>query len=71
MYKKAQGDLKTGLFKWSKNYGEGMLHFEQAAKLFKEADNDARAIDAYLKSADCAEHCDETLLCAEALASAA
>ena len=70
MYKKAQGDLKTGLFKWSANHGEGMLHFEQAAKLFKEADNDARAIDAYLKASECAEKCDETLLCAENLASA-
>jgi uncharacterized protein HemY len=71
MYKKAQGDLKTGLFKWSPSYGEGMLHFEQAAKLFKEADNDARAVDAHLKAAECAEKGDDTLLCAENLASAA
>lgn len=71
MFKKAQGDLKTGLFKWSKDFSGGMVHFEQAAKLFKEADNDARAVDAHLKASECAEQIDETLLCAENLASAA
>jgi hypothetical protein len=47
--------LKTGLFKWSKDFGAAMLHFEQAAKHFKNADNEVRAIESHLQAADCAE----------------
>ena len=70
-YKKGQASLKTGLFQWSPNYNEGLMHYEKAAKLFKEGSHDARAIDAHLQAADCAEKGNECLLCAENLASAA
>lgn len=54
--KKAQYALKTGVFKWSKDYDEAAHHYEQAAKAFKEASDDQGAADAYLQFAKCSEH---------------
>lgn len=38
--KQAEYALKTGVFKWSKDYDEAASKYEQAAKLFKESGND-------------------------------
>jgi|688.fasta_scaffold587777_1 hypothetical protein len=50
-FKEGKDALKTGLFKWSKNYAEAAIRFEQAAKLFKELGDHKSAIEAYLEFA--------------------
>ena len=38
--KTANSALKTGLFRWSKDFAEAGHNFEKAAKLFKEMGED-------------------------------
>lgn len=38
--KAAEYALKTGVFKWSKDYDEASINYERAAKLFKELNDD-------------------------------
>ena len=54
--KKAQHALKTGVFKWSKDYDEAAYQYEQAAKAFKEVSDEEAAAEAYLEFAKCSEH---------------
>lgn len=53
--KKAQYALKTGVFKWSKDYDEAAMRYEEAGKIFKEISDDRRGADAYLQFAQCSE----------------
>jgi len=48
-FKKGEKAIKTGLLKWSADYLEGTMHFERAAKLFKDAGVKDKAVKAYLK----------------------
>lgn len=36
------------MFKWSANYAEASVKFEQAAKMYKELGDDKMAIEVYL-----------------------
>lgn len=47
--------MKTGVFKWSKDYDAAQLKYGEAAKMFKELDEDQLAADAYLQYALCSE----------------
>jgi Soluble NSF attachment protein, SNAP len=67
----AKAELKTGLFKWSPNYVQAAIHYEKAAKLYKQAGNKANAIDAYLQFSKCSEQSNELLGAAEGLNEAA
>ena len=53
--KTANSALKTGLFRWSKDFAEAGHNFEKAAKLFKEMGEDQQAAEAYLQFAKCSE----------------
>ena len=54
-YKKGKSALSTGLLKWSPDYFGASLHFESAAKLYKELKNEIMAKDAFIKYADASE----------------
>lgn len=54
--KEAKYALKTGVFKWSKDWDTAMLKYEQAAKAFKEIGDEESAAEAYLEYAKCCEH---------------
>eukprot|EP01017_Pseudomicrothorax_dubius_P002907 TRINITY_DN1026_c0_g1_i2.p1 TRINITY_DN1026_c0_g1~~TRINITY_DN1026_c0_g1_i2.p1 ORF type:complete len:272 (+),score=75.45 TRINITY_DN1026_c0_g1_i2:121-936(+) len=45
-FKKGQEALKTGLFKWTKDYATASMYFEEAAKLYKQG----RDMDNAIKS---------------------
>jgi hypothetical protein len=53
--KQANYALKTGVFKWSKDYGEASFKFEQAAKVFKEIGEEKQAAEAFINFAKCSE----------------
>ncbi len=54
-FKKGESALKTGLFKWSPDYLGASMHFEKASKGFKEAGERQKALQAFLRLADCSE----------------
>ena len=54
--KEAKYALKTGIFKWSKDYDEAATKYEMAAKAFLEISDEESAADAYLEFAKCNEH---------------
>lgn len=54
--KEAQYALKTGVFKWSKDYDLAATKYEAAGKAFKEINDDESAAEAYLNFAKCSEH---------------
>lgn len=54
--KQAKYALKTGIFKWNKDYDEAAVKYELAAKAFKEISDDDSASNAYLEAAKCHEH---------------
>lgn len=63
--------IKTGVFKWSADYNEGAMHFQQAAKLFKIEGVKDKAHYCYLKFSECSEKINEMYGAAEGLAEAA
>lgn len=63
--------MKTGVFKWSKDYDEASIKYEQAAKLFKELDDDKSAADACLEFAKINEHQKQFHMAADGYAEAA
>ena len=62
-YKKGKKALSTGLMKWNPDHLGASLHFESAAKLYKEIGNEMMAKDAFLKYAVSSEQTD-SLSCA-------
>jgi len=59
------------LFKWSANYAEASVKFEQAAKMFKEVGDTKMAIKVYLEFAKSSESQNEYLGQGEGLMEAA
>ena len=45
--------IKTGFFNWSADYLEGVMHFDKAAKMFKDLGIKDKACEAYLKYSLC------------------
>jgi hypothetical protein len=43
-FNKAKKALKTGLFQWSPDYYNARKHYENAAKLYLEANMDSQAV---------------------------
>ena len=62
-YKKGAKALSTGLMKWNPDHLGASLHFESAAKAYKEVGNDIMAKDALIKYAISSEKTD-SLSCA-------
>ena len=54
--KKAQHALKTGVFKWSKDYDEAATQYELAAKSFRDSGHEDEAANCFLEFARCSEH---------------
>jgi tetratricopeptide (TPR) repeat protein len=69
--KLAKSELKTGLFKWSANHVQAAIHYEKAAKLYKQAGDKVKAIEAYLEFSKCSEQSNELIGAAEGLNEAA
>ena len=69
--KQAEYALKTGVFKWSKDYDEAASKYEQAAKLYKENQSDEQAAMAYTEAAKCYEQMKQFLLAGDAYSEAA
>lgn len=69
--KQANYALKTGVFKWSKDYDEAMNKFEMAAKEFKKVGDEDSAAEAFLEYAKCAEHLKNHHLAADGYAQCA
>ena len=57
--------IKTGVFKWSANYAEACIKFEEAGRFFKELGLNKDACDAYVSLAKAAEKQDDMLSAGE------
>lgn len=57
-FKKGKKALSTGLLKWNPDHLGASLHFESAAKLFKELGDEEKAKDSYIQYAVASEHTD-------------
>ena len=64
-YKKGQAAVKTTMFKWTPDHLGASLHFETAAKLYKELGNVNMAMDSYVKYATSSEKIDMPSCAAE------
>ncbi|CDW78605.1 gamma-soluble nsf attachment protein [Stylonychia lemnae] len=70
-FKKGEKAIKTGLLKWSADFAEGAMYFQQAAKAYKQLGEKDKAMQAYLKYSQCSEKINEFYGAAEGLAEAA
>jgi hypothetical protein len=50
-FKKGKSAVSTGLLKWSADHLSASMHFEQAAKLYKETGQKDKSKDAWVKYA--------------------
>ena len=57
-FKKGKSATSTGLLKWSADHLGGSMHFESAAKLYKECGQNDKAKEAYIKYAQSSEKLD-------------
>ena len=71
LLKKGDAALKTGLFKWSPNHLEASMHYEKAAKAFKQHGARDQAIEAFLKWSAACDSQNENWGAAEGLVEAA
>jgi len=58
LFKKGKSAVSTGMLKWSADHLSGSMHFEQAAKLYKELGAKDKAKEAYVKYAISSEAID-------------
>ena len=63
--------MQTGLLKWHPDHLGASLHFESAAKAYKEIGNDIMAKDALIKYAVSSEHTDSISCAADGYTQAA
>jgi len=63
IYKKGKKAIATGFLKWSADHLSASLHFEQAAKMYREIGNDVMAKECFIKYAQSSEKTD-VLSCA-------
>ena len=70
-FKKGEAAIKTGIFRWSPDYMEACMQFDKASKAFKTAGDKKRAVEAYLKMAECSEKQNENWSAGESLVEAA
>ena len=69
--KKGKSAVSTGILKWSPNHNEAVIHFEKAAKLFKEAGLRNEQYEALLKLGKSCEALNELYTAADAYMQAA
>ena len=62
-FKKGKAALKTSMLKWSPDHIGAQLHFESAAKIYKQIGLDEKAVEAYCLYAKSSEATD-TISCA-------
>lgn len=69
--KKGKSNMSGGFLKWGRDYLSASMHYESAAKLYKEIGNEVMAKEAYLKYAEASEKQDLLSQAADGLTRAA
>ena len=70
-FKKGKSATSTGLLKWSADHLSASMHFEQAAKLYKETGQNDKAKEAFVKYAQSSEKLDSRGCAADGFTQAA
>ena len=70
-FKKGKSAASTGLLKWSADHITASMHFEQAAKLYKESGYPDKAKEAYIKYAQSSDKMDSRGCAADGFTQAA